>query len=256
MKEGSCGTLLVDPPKLARWLNDEERINSIMMLDVEGMRSGDQVSLLLNVAFKSITVRRRVLRRADFHIATAGAEVSFSSPHCEIVDYTPPTNLDVSYQRGVGMTAKQFAGTESGLSLEPSNVKLSSTAKSESSLETLANGQCSFIAVENQLSAIFTVSNVTWRLDPLKGPKAVRDFQQGNLWLKCSLLPGDTEWIARVSLRPSEILVFGPDQIVPLDPVKALWILMTMWTQRAYVRNRDGEKFTLTERRASHGVGA
>ncbi len=245
---GRTKGISVSPPTLARFLSKEDRDRSVVLLDVESFCPGSSPTLLFNVILNSVKVRRGTVKRADFHFATMGVEISVLPSGAEIIDYTQSSRLSVTYQKEIANTVRELNKAGGTMSISGGGGKGEAVYNFENGTENLLKGSASFVSTENELVATFRKADLLWRLDPVDATRVVRQFQQGNLWLTCSLEATRPPWSIEVSIRPTEFRAYGPNIRKPLSEIRTLWVMMTMWAEGVKVRNRDGEVITLYSR--------
>jgi hypothetical protein len=246
---GKIGALYVSPAKLSRFLSKEDRDRSVVLLDVETFCPGDHPTFLFNVILNSIKVRSGTLKRADYHFATMGVEVSVFPEGAKIVDYTQSAQLTVQYQTEIAKTATELSKA-GAITLVAGDNKGDLNVSFESGIEHLVKGSAAFVSTENELVATYRTADLQWRLDPISAAKVIRQFQQGNLWLTRKLEATLPAWKVEVSVRPTELRAYSANMVNPLSDMKTLWMLTKMWAGGVAVRDRNGEVFTLSARKA------
>jgi len=241
-------TLHVSPPTLARFLSREDRDRSVVLLDVETFCPSGSPTFLFNVILNSVKVRRGTATRADFHFATMGVEISVLPKGARIVDYTQSAKLSITYQRDIASKVNELEKAGGALSLSAGSGKGEVSGSLENETEKVTRDSASFVSTENELVATFRTVDLLWRLDPINAERVLRQFQQGNLWLTCSLEAAYPYWSVEISIRPTEFRAYGPNLREPLSEIRTIWMLMTMWAEGVTIRNRDGETIVLSRK--------
>lgn len=223
-------TVLVSPPSLAPFLNDEERRKRVVLADLGFEKiADDNIQIEIDIVFSPKTVRRGVIRKADYYVGSTGAEISIKPQNFGIIEYSKGSEIEVIYEETNGTSG------EEGFSLTP-NLKAKygdvEGAVSLGSFEAKSTAQrkstAKFSGKERQLETEYANPNLKWIVQLPRAKQIVRDYLQGNLKLFADFSVTKMECVGALELRPSDISFFGPDR-QQLGEISSLRMKYVLW---------------------------
>ena len=205
-------TLLIDPPKLLRWLPSEER-NDAFFLDLEvDFLDECTIHFDLNVIFKPIPIRRGKLQKRDYYVGSTGARVVFEAFLGKVGGYTRGTTLKVDYENTYTHSRKASVKIapkiESGKEFKGEVGEVTFDKNVERSFTTRFSG------AEKTLSDVYFGNRVEWEVKLPEG-QLLREYLIGNLYLYV-----ESSWDAATKegkRRLSRFCVSGDNQLLSLE---------------------------------------
>ena len=218
-------TLLVDPPRLLRWLPRGER-NEIVFLDLEpDFIDENTIRLDIDVVFRPIPIRRGILQSRDYYVGSTGARIVFETFLGRVKDYTRGTALKVDYENTY--TRRRSSAAKLAPTVEVGEVKI---AGGEVTFEknTERSFTTRFAGAERNLSDAYFNYGVEWEVK-LPEHQLIRDYLMGNLilFVESSWDVGRKE--GRIEVRPSDVLFFDSDRRVNAEKKKAITMRFALW---------------------------
>jgi hypothetical protein len=233
-------TLYFYPPKLVRWLDEDSRNTSVLMLDIEpDFVDDNKIHLDLNIIFRSIPVTIGGLQSRDYYVGSTGARVTFKAIGGEVKKYTGPMTLTVDYEktftraRQSGVKVSPAVESSQGLKVNIGDITFQKDAERTFSFK--------FSSSERSLAPVCMRDSVEWEIALPKGEKAIRDYLFGNIYLFV-----DSEWscehkTGKIVARPSDILFFDSERRAIGGPKVGLTMRYHLWKQGIKVRKEDLE---------------
>lgn len=217
--------LLIDPPKLLRWLPREER-NEVLFLDIEpDFLDEHTIRLDLNIVFRPIPIRRGKLQTRDYYVGSTGARVVFEAFLGKVKGYTRSTPLKVDYEKTYTrsrQTTVKIAPTIESNDLRAGIGEVTFDKNIERAFTTRFSG------AERTLSDVSFDDGVEWEIKLPEG-QLIRDYLIGNLFLYVESSWSGTSKEGRIEVRPSDLLFFDSDRRIIGDKTKALAMRYVLW---------------------------
>lgn len=218
--------LLINPPKLLRWLPREER-NDVLFLDLEAdFLDEHTIRLDLNVVFRPIPIRRGKLQSRDYYVGSTGARVIFEAFLGKVRNYTRATPIKVDYENTYTHSRKASVKLspkiESG---ESSKVEIGEITFDKNVERTFTTR---FSGAERTLSDVDFGNGVEWEVKLPEG-QLIRDYLIGNLYLYVESSWDDRTKEGRIEVRPSDLLFFDSDRRAIADRTKTLAMRYALW---------------------------
>lgn len=240
--------LIIEPPRLLASMSHEERARCVMLLGLDAESpASDSLRLQLNVVFQPIAIRRGLVSRTDYFVATTGGSVKLSAPDAEVVDHTGPNRIEVEHDVSVGRE------TTGSLKLVPelkgkigaTDLEVKPGSVEHATKNTLASG-IKFASEEMLLVPINLGDAVEWRIDSHRGEKAVRDFLAGNVYLEATFRWKSVTKRGSARVRPSDISFFDSSRR-RLSNRASILMRFVLWSHGIHIANCDGIEVTFVE---------
>lgn len=218
--------LLIDPPKLLRWLPREEQ-NGDFFLDLEADFLDERtIRFDLNVVFRPIPIRRGKLQKRDYYVGSTGASVAFEAFLGKVGGYTPGKTLKVDYENTYTHSRKASVKIapkiESGKEFKGEVGEVTFDKNVQRSFTTRFSG------AEKTLSDVYLGNRVEWEVKLPEG-QLLREYLIGNLYLYV-----ESSWDAstkegKIEVRPSDFIFFDSNRRAIGGGMKALAMRLILW---------------------------
>jgi hypothetical protein len=214
---GNRRTWRVSPPDLMSFISAENRKTALALFDFEPdeLENG-KLRVDLRAAIKPIEVRHKeafALTEADYYIGCTSASIEIEFDSDLVESHSTGAAFKVAYKHSE--TRKRSSTTKIEPSVELSSAIGDVTVSAGSSSYEAGNEsvfETSFAYEERDLAAVAAGKSVKWRFDPPSGDKAVRSFLFCNLHLFAICGAAQGRQNGAMSIKPSDISVFGPDR--------------------------------------------
>jgi len=115
-----ASVIFVRPANLVGWLSETQRKENLLLLSFSATPEDDStLRLELNVVFNPLAVRRGVLTRYNYYVASTGAEIEIELEHGDVRSHTNEATLSVEYENASEVRRKK--GAEIAPSLQVKN---------------------------------------------------------------------------------------------------------------------------------------
>lgn len=233
--------LIVDSPNLIPWMPKRIRDLNVILLDFDAddvAPSG--VRLDLNIVFNPIPVRRGGGTRFDYYIGSTAAEIRVGTVGGKIRQYTEGTMLQVGYSN----TERRARIAE--LHLFP-QIRVDDASKIVSAelgpirraLSQEVGYNVTFASEERLLAPVLLDDTIRWAITLPRGPKAIRDFLQGNLYLYAIATWARKPRSGWIQVRPSDVRFFDSERKA-ISGRKSLFMQFVLWKRGIRIENQDG----------------
>jgi hypothetical protein len=226
---------------LIPFLTESNRRENMILVDLAITPEEDEtLRFNLNVVFNAIAVRRGVINRYDYYVATTGAEIVIEADQGNIRDYTEQASLTIEYTTLAKASKAINRNFKPALKLKAAGVEgeaqlIEVGRQKEISSEFTAK----FVSSESLLSTTFLNDTTKWTLTTHRADKVIRDFLIGNLFLFASCSWTEGQRAGRIRVKPEDVRFYDSEKR-RLSAIRSLVMLFILWRKGISVQNADG----------------